>query len=214
MTVPQRWALLCGGDHYIPSGCRDTGDHRILYKPLKGCVNDVKIVKDLLCGAGVPEDHIFTLTASKPEGNDRERPKEPENLWPTKKNINQVLDRISTLAQRGDLVLFHFSGHGIRRDRLPEVTHGTKGDALMGAALVMTDVMIGGPYLTGCQLGVRMQKFIDSGLRVTVVLDSCFSGGGYRNDNLPDPDMTPRTIFFNDDQTHFHDNIVADRAEE
>lgn len=102
---------------------------------------------------------------------------------PTHDNIIRELRRITNPtdgAKAGDLVYIHYSGHGIRRDgTLPR----NRGDNISGTALVPIDVLAGGAYLTGYQLGVFVRNMVAKGLRVAVTLDSCFSGRGLRHLN-------------------------------
>jgi len=57
------------------------------------------------------------------------------------------------------------------------------GDAITGTALALTDVMAGGAYLTGYQLGVWVRSLVEiNKVRVSITLDSCYSGRGLRGD--------------------------------
>ena len=152
-------------------------------------------MKSLLLKTGVPAKNIRVLTAAGPPGADK--PVEAEDRWPTRNNIKRELDYIKENAEKGDLVYFHYSGHGILRNKIlpyidaDEEDDGPDGD-LVGTALVMTDVQKGGAYLTGRQLGVWVQRMVKlSGLRMTVVLDSCYSGDGLRDTD--DDDLVART---------------------
>lgn len=193
MTHTTKWALLCGGDCYIPGTARDTTEFKITFPHLGGCVNDIQAIAKFLQDTHPPDTDdirldIKMLTAS-PGENDR--PLELATTWPTKENIERELDRIAENCEQGDLLYFHYSGHGIRRDSIHRTSADEGGDDLIGTALVMTDVLIGKPYLTGYQLGVRLRRMVEEkSLRVTVVLDSCFSGSGLRIHQT----VTPRTI--------------------
>jgi hypothetical protein len=82
---------------------------------------------------------------------------------------------------------------------------------LDGMALVMTDVLLGGHYLTGYYLGELMRKMVkDKELRITLVLDSCHSGAGWRADDVPEG-LTPRTVLKGElDGTWLSADEVAD----
>ncbi|KLU92422.1 hypothetical protein MAPG_11368 [Magnaporthiopsis poae ATCC 64411] len=56
------------------------------------------------------------------------------------------------------------------------------GNIFSGAALVPTDVKYGGAYLSLYQLGTKVKSMVDKELRVTLVLDCCYSGRGIRGD--------------------------------
>ncbi|KAK6526094.1 hypothetical protein TWF281_011132 [Arthrobotrys megalospora] len=173
MTLkPETWALLIGVNHYLPGAKR-----RVKYNDLSGCVKDVKSIKSYLEKTNVR--HITTLTSTKgPEG-----PEEEESQLPKHPNVTRELERIINDSNPGDLVYIHYSGHGIRRDAMgidPDEEQN-EGDSIAGTALALADVMTGGAYLTGYQLGIYIKRMvIEKQLRVTVVLDSCFSGRGLR----------------------------------
>ncbi|KAF5662333.1 caspase domain-containing protein [Fusarium circinatum] len=195
----RKWALLCGGDYYVEGSTRAGGGLPATGpKTLRGCVQDVKSLKDLLIKIGVPRGNIRTLTATvRHEGDGAV---EPRDLWPTWHNIQQALVQIENEAKEaGDgenLLFFHFSGHGTLRQQAPFTgpPDGKHKDDFNGTALVMTDVALGGPYLTGRQLGLWIKRMVEkSGFRATVVLDSCFSGDGLRRDD-DGALLTPRCL--------------------
>jgi hypothetical protein len=171
MAEPKRWALLIGVNFYIKNP--ETKRHAS-FSDLSGCVRDVLAIEDYLCQMRTPVT-IRKLTAS--QGNNG-TPKEEEKDWPTYKNIVKELDNINKYASPGDLVYIHYSGHGIRRDsKLP----ADGGDNVSGTALAPMDVMAEGAYLTGSKLGEIIKSMVErKRLRVTLVLDSCFSGRGLR----------------------------------
>lgn len=169
MDGTKRWALLIGVDYYFKGT-----ERTITYQHLNGCVRDVLAIENYLQSVG-PCD-ITKLTAS----NGGDKPTEDESAWPTHDNIVNELKRIKDAASPGDLVYIHYSGHGIRRDKLRQ--QDEEGDNISGTALVPTDVLTGKAYLTGYQLGVWIRNMVEGKkLRVTLVLDSCFSGRGMRD---------------------------------
>lgn len=166
--MPQKWALLIGIDYYLPGGQR-----KVKFGNLNGCVQDVTALEDYLRKV-LKVTNITKLTSS-PEQTEK------ADALPTHDNFVRELTRITDPingAKSGDLVYIHYSGHGIRRDgRLPD----DLGDNISGTALVPMDVLTGGAYLTGYQLGVFVKNMVTNGLRVAVTLDSCFSGRGLRH---------------------------------
>ncbi|KJZ70852.1 hypothetical protein HIM_09766 [Hirsutella minnesotensis 3608] len=191
----QKWALLIGVNFYFRGRERP-----VQFNHLRGCVPDVLAVEHYLKSVGVR--NITKLTAS--DGGDR--PTEEEAALPTHRNVVRELERIAIVANEGDLVYIHYSGHGIRRDRsFPD----DEGDNISGTALALTDVMIGGAYLTGYQLGVWVRSLVEKKkLRVTVVLDSCFSGRGLRNGAA----FTARTVVGEIDDSVLPDDLAAENA--
>ncbi|KAL8366615.1 hypothetical protein RB595_010464 [Gaeumannomyces hyphopodioides] len=171
----ERWALLIGIDYYMPGTARE-----VKINHLKGCVRDVLAVEGYLKSIGVPEGRIIKLTASEADGDSI---KEPPSLWPTRNNIVGELDHIQREAAEGALVYIHYSGHGILR-RTIKGNAGEGGNTFTGTALVPTDVLTGGAYVSGYQLGVKIKQMVEfRGLRITLVLDSCHSGQGLRHDD-------------------------------
>lgn len=72
------------------------------------------------------------------------------------------------MAKGGDFVYIHYSGHGTR---LPS-----------GLALVLlSEDGRGSRYLRGRNLASDLHNMVKKGLRVTLVLDCCFSGSVVRN---------------------------------
>ena len=197
---PSKWALLCGGDFYFHGTARNNKGKRLTFPNLRGCVQDVKAIYDLLIAIGVSSANVSRLTATCGEG----RPVEEGELWPTRANIVRELSRIIDTASSGDLVYIHYSGHGIRRDAAPP---DTDDDSMAGMALVMTDVLRGGPYLTGRHLGAYIRKMVEKGLRVTLVLDSCYSGRAIRVSEI-----TPRTLPDQYDDSSLPSDNQADTA--
>ncbi|OHE92592.1 hypothetical protein CORC01_12103 [Colletotrichum orchidophilum] len=172
---PQKWALLIGVDHYTPGNKRG-----VIFKDLHGCVKDVKRVEEHLRKAGVCNISKLTATPSTISSD----PLEPENLRPTYDNIKREFDRIRDNSEKGDLLYIHYSGHGISRKELQD-KKPTGGDSFNGTALALMDVMAGGAYLTGYQVGAWIRQLVEGKrLRVCLILDCCFSGRGFRA-NLP-----------------------------
>ncbi|PVH71736.1 hypothetical protein DL98DRAFT_93299 [Cadophora sp. DSE1049] len=191
--IPRR-ALLIGCDYYAQGDARIVDGKAVSFNHLLGCVEDVRAVEKFLGSIGVPSENIQKLTASCNVA-DPTKPSEDSSAWPNYDNVIKALDRIvdefkkdfeedsNEDSEVGGLVYIHYAGHGIRRDALPKDVNPSDGDNLLGTALAMTDVSTGGAYLTGYQLGVRIQGMVlglKKRLRVTLVLDSCFSGGGFR----------------------------------
>ncbi|KAJ8131832.1 hypothetical protein O1611_g1791 [Lasiodiplodia mahajangana] len=172
--MPDKWALLIGVDFYFRGEKRSKNP---FFNHLRGCVRDVSRIEEYLRKKGV--SNIEKLTATY-DGNDT-GPKETENL-PTYDNIKEKLNEIKTKVKQGDLLHIHFSGHGILRVKLDDL--GDAGDAISGTALALTDVMCGGAYLTGYQLGAWVRALVeDKKVRVSITLDSCYSGRALRGDD-------------------------------
>ncbi|KAM5341369.1 hypothetical protein ACJ41O_014400 [Fusarium nematophilum] len=86
------------------------------------------------------------------------------------------------MAQPGDLVYIHYSGHG---GRVRTVYEGLKGKNGYDEALVPSDVEItGGMYLRDVELAFLLKRMVDKGLIVTAAIDSCHSGSATRSEGV------------------------------
>src|SRR5690606_8293904 len=101
----------------------------------------------------------------------------------TSKNIIDALDSILNEGTEDDFVFFYYSGHGIR---LPTLWPKIKGADSFDEALIPCDIRCGGSYIRDVYLGWKMSLLEQKGMHVTAVLDSCFSGGAFRNDDGSD----------------------------
>jgi hypothetical protein len=170
--TPNFYALLIGIDFYFP---HDLPDGR--YKNLRGCVQDINHVETYLKDTfNLTPDQIIKLTASATENPNQ--PKEPPELLPTYENIVAKFKELTAKAQPQDRVYIHYSGHGGRAKTIFESLKGFGG---LDEALVPTD--IGQPnsrYLRDIEFAKLLEDMVEKELVVTLVLDSCHSGGATR----------------------------------
>lgn len=167
------YALLIGINCYIPNRLPDGTS----YRNLAGSVRDINHVTDFLkLKLKVPDNQIFTLTATG-----ELEPSEPPDKLPTYENIVAMFAHLTQIAQPGDQIYIHYSGHGGRaQTNYPQL----KGENGIDETLVPYD--IGKPtarYLRDIELAKLLEKMVDKGLIVTVILDSCHSGGATRGDD-------------------------------
>lgn len=196
--IPNLYALLIGIDYYLPGQLPDGSS----YPNLGGCVRDIKRVEDYLKKTQKPKQ-IFKLTSSK---TGAVQPAEPQDQLPTYKNIVAKFDAITEIAQKDDQVYIHYSGHGGRAKTIyPEL----KGAGQPDEALVPMDIVkTNERYLRDVEIATLLKKMVNKGLVVTVVFDSCHSGGTTRGDTAirgleGEPDTTSRPT----------DSLVASREE-
>lgn len=170
--TPNFYALLIGIDFYFP---HELPDGR--YKNLRGCVQDINHVETYLKDTfNLTPDQIIKLTASASENPNQ--PKEPPEILPTYENIVAKFKEITAKAQPQDRVYIHYSGHGGRAKTIFESLKGFGG---LDEALVPTD--IGQPnsrYLRDIEFAKLLEDMVEKELVVTLVLDSCHSGGATR----------------------------------
>ncbi|MBD2694909.1 caspase family protein [Anabaena catenula] len=166
--IPKFHALLIGVDCYLPNRLSDGSS----YRNLRGCVRDINHLEAYLLNTR-PETQILKLTASNVDGSIT--PKEPPKQLPTYINIVEKFQELSRVAENGDFVYIHYSGHGGRtKTKYPKL----KGDDGVDEALVPTDIGTKeGQYFRDIELAHILKKMVDKGLVVTIVLDSCHSGG-------------------------------------
>ena len=182
---PNLYAILIGVDCYLPNKLPDGSS----YDSLEGCVNDITQVEQFL-NTRLTVTRTIKLTAS---GKGAKPAEASQDLWPTKKNIKQAFDDITVAAQKGDLVYIHYSGHGGRAKTCFAELKGANG---LDEGLVPTDIgSSSGNYLRDLEIAYLLQTMVDKGLLVTLVLDSCHSGGatrgtsGARKRGITSPDM-------------------------
>ena len=168
----ERYALLIGIDYYQPNQLPEG-----YYSSLRGCVWDItRVEKELLQQKlGIPEDHIFKLTSTNRGSN---LPEEPEETWPTYENIVAAFKMLTEKAKPGDQVYIQYSGHG---GRSKTAFKDLKGDDGIDESLVPMNIGYSDArYLRDLELASLLESMVDKGLLVTIVLDSCHSGGATR----------------------------------
>jgi Caspase domain len=193
--TPDIYALLIGIDGYQPNR---------LYKNLKGCFRDINLVADyLLKTLKIPSEKIFKLTSPNPEVAETIETKDPE---PTYENIVAQFHAITEIAQPGEQVYIHYSGHGGRMTTIyPEL----KGNDQQDEGIVPMDIgNEGGRYLRDVELATLLKRMTDKGLIVTVIMDSCHSGEATRGD-----DVAIRGMVEIDTAPRDSESLVAPRQE-
>ncbi|WP_017716825.1 caspase family protein [Kamptonema formosum] len=161
-STPRKLALLIGINNYQTTEL----------SPLKGCETDVELQRELLINRfGFNPKDILTVTGST-------------QIKPTRAGIIQAVEEhLIKQAKPGDVAVLHFSGHGSRvinpynpsgdeREKLNSTfvpSDRTKSQA--GTEETVSDIM-------GATLFLWMSATSTENL--TVILDSCHSGGGKR----------------------------------
>jgi Caspase domain len=196
--TPNFYALLIGIDFYFP---HELPDGR--YKNLRGCVRDTNHVETYLKDTfNLSPDQIIKLTATASDNPNQ--PQEPPELLPTYENIVAKFKEITAKAQPQDRVYIHYSGHG---GRATTIFASLKGYGALDEALVPTD--IGQPnsrYLRDIEFAKLLEEMVKKKLVVTLVLDSCHSGGATREMS---GDSRVRGEGFIDNTPRLTDSLVA-----
>lgn len=126
---------------------------------LRGCINDVLAMKDTLVKRfGFDHANIQLLT---------DEPKNSSSTMPTGANIKQALSRMVDQAEAGDVLYFHYSGHGTR---IPSKIHGHP--FRHEEAIVPCDFNL----ITDLDFRQLVNR-IPKGASLTILSDSCHSGG-------------------------------------
>jgi hypothetical protein len=192
MTDTGLYALLIGINCYYPNRLSDGSS----YRHLQGAVGDVQATRAFLqTMRQVPDDHILQLTSTL--NLETGEPIEPPDQLPTYANMIQKFQELGQLAPTGSQVYIHYSGHGGRtRTNYPQLKGGEQG---IDEALVPVDIgQTNGQYVRDIELGKLLKDLVNKGLIVTVVLDSCHSGGATRGEadvrGLDTIDETPRPV--------------------
>jgi hypothetical protein len=165
-------ALLIGIDYYQPNP---------YYTSLQGAVRDIDKVADYLeKSLQIPSERITRLTSPLPDTNSLEDIRAArQEMTPTYQNIVDAFKRITETAQAKDLVYIHYSGHGGRvKTAYPDL----KREGQYDEGLVPMDVGDDGYYLRDVEMATLLKRMTDKGLIVTVIFDSCHSGGATRGD--------------------------------
>jgi hypothetical protein len=109
-------------------------------------------------------------------------PSESPEERSTYQNIVQAFRKLEESAQPGEQIYIHYSGHGGKVKTLPEhrvlIPHKEIDEALVPADLGNNE----GRYLRDIELAFLLQKLVDKGLYVTIVLDSCHAGSTTRRE--------------------------------
>lgn len=131
---------------------------------LRGCVNDANNMEQLLARHGFPTDsrHMVKLVDEGARGR---------NYMPTRTNILNACQWLVQGASEGDVLFFHFSGHGAQ---VPDKT-GHEADGYNETICPM-DYKTG--QITDDTLWGSLVYPLPAGVRLTAVMDCCHSGTG------------------------------------
>ncbi|CAA2975551.1 Hypothetical predicted protein [Olea europaea subsp. europaea] len=170
-----------GNVHYLPINTQVTGSNQVSpslahgkkravlcgitykghQKSLKGSVNDVLIMRELLIKRlGFPSSSVLLLT---------EEERDPYRI-PTKHNIRASLRWLIKGCRSGDSLVFYYSGHGSRvRDR--------DGDEIDGydESLLPVDYETEGRILDD-EINATIVRPLPHGATLHAIIDTCFSG--------------------------------------
>jgi len=129
---------------------------------LKGCINDVKNLKEFLITRGFHDtpETLRTLTDDQTQNEKK----------PTKENILNGINWLVAGAKPGDHLFFHYSGHG---SQVKDVS-GDEADGY-DETIVPLDFRTSGQIIDDV-LHDKMVKPLKKGIRLTTIFDCCHSG--------------------------------------
>lgn len=163
-AIPRRRALLIGIDDYtastLPRPPRAKGEQRG-WPDLKGATNDVGILREMLVRVyGFQDDEIITL----------------KNQQATRAAILQAIEHsLVRPAAKGDIVFYYFAGHGSQvPNRASEEFDG------LDESVIPADSRWGAPDIRDKELRPLFNRILDRGAHLTLILDHCHSGSGFR----------------------------------
>lgn len=167
------YALLIGIDRYEPNP---------YYNDLQGCVQDINLVARYISNTlNIQPEHIWKLTSPLEESNSLSAFRSTQSeVKPTYTNIVQAFKEVTEQAQSGEQVYIHYSGHGGRAITIyPEL----EGEQRQDEGIVPMDIgSAEGRYLRDVEIATLLKRLTDKGCIVTVIFDSCHSGGATRGD--------------------------------
>mmetsp|Transcript_233 Transcript_233/g.398 ORF Transcript_233/g.398 Transcript_233/m.398 type:complete len:702 (+) Transcript_233:142-2247(+) len=132
---------------------------------LRGCINDAKNMQVLLQRNGFPNDgsHMLLLTDERNRGNEYQ---------PTVQMITKAFAWFMKDVRRGDVLFFHFSGHGGQQ---PDKT-GMEVDGY-NETIIPVDYERKGQITDDILWGSLVYN-LPEGARITALMDMCHSGTG------------------------------------
>eukprot|EP00916_Digyalum_oweni_P007225 GHVL01012222.1.p1 GENE.GHVL01012222.1~~GHVL01012222.1.p1 ORF type:complete len:641 (+),score=120.41 GHVL01012222.1:40-1923(+) len=133
---------------------------------LRGCHNDVTRMKQILSslyGYPTSTDHMVCLL---------DDPRSSQIYQPTRKNITSAMQWLVAGAQPGDMLFFHYSGHGAQQRDLT----GRESDGF-DETILPCDFKTTG-QMTDDELYNTLVRPLPSGTRLTCIMDCCHSGTG------------------------------------
>ncbi|WP_054008941.1 caspase family protein [Cypionkella psychrotolerans] len=153
-------------------------DYLTLDADLKGPVNDVRLMAEVLIARGIPAPEIAVLTSDPTD-----LPAGVTTAPTTKAAILTALTNVSTRAQPGDTVVFYFSGHGAQAPDQSGDEGGGYDEIFLpaDAAGWKGDVGTVENALTDDELQAWAQPLLSRGIKLIGLIDACHADTGFRS---------------------------------
>lgn len=160
------YALLVGIDEYPkPGDC------------LKGCVNDIKAVKDYLEQRFASDNYQLCIQTLL-------------NKDATREAIIKGFQKHLSQANSNDVVLFYYSGHGSQEENIPEEFWRFEPDKKNETLYCYDSGLPGHWHLADKELNKLIREVAVKDPHICVILDCCHSGSGTKD---PSPDVVERS---------------------
>jgi hypothetical protein len=187
-------ALILGIDTYQPTGTTAQHDAGCVYgrcelgsfENLEGAVNDAQSIADILTGPkfGFPADKVVMLTNPAPR---RSRPGVvvlPADQTTHDGILAAMQKYLVDVPERGDTVVFYDASHGSLRVNSAGEKLTVRGEdgklVYVDSTLVPSDAYKGGYDVRDREMTRIFNAALDKGVHLTVIFDSCHSGGSTR----------------------------------
>jgi hypothetical protein len=194
LPAQTRRALILGIDTYQPTGTTAQHDATCTYgrcelgsfQNLEGAVNDAQSIADILTGPkfGFPADKVVMLTNPAPR---RTRPGMvvlPADQTTHDGILAAMQKYLVDVPQRGDTVVFYDASHGSLRVNAAGEKLTVRGEdgklVYVDSTLVPSDAYKGGYDVRDREMTRIFNAALDKGVHLTVIFDSCHSGGSTR----------------------------------
>ena len=199
--TPRLHALLIGVNCYLPNELP-----RGSYPSLRAPVRDVQAVASFLrTRLKLPDEDVRVLTSTD---DGKGQPVELPELRPTYENIVREFRDLAARAGPGDQVCIYYSGHGGRaRTTYPELKSNGLDEVLVPCDIGSSEAR----YLRDLEMAFLLQGLVSQGLIITVILDSCHSGGATKD--LGPLGAAPKGVDFIDDSVRPVASLVASPEE-
>ncbi len=155
---------------------------------LTGPKNDSREMANTLARLGVPAGNISVLADQVTGLSEGIADKGPA----TKQAILETLDRLTAESERGDLVVFYYSGHGSQQPDRDGDEQGGNDEILLPYDVGSWNGAEVENALLDDELNARIVKLLDKGIDFFGIIDACNSATGFRA--LPGDDARSRAV--------------------
>ncbi|HYC93132.1 MAG TPA: caspase family protein [Thermoanaerobaculia bacterium] len=161
-----RRALLIGINDYSATATVTRARHAAPppgrdWPNLFGAVNDVNILKEMLVESyGFAPGDVVTLTDHQATHD---------------AILAKIEEHLIAPAAKGDVLFFYYAGHGSQLRNSLSDEHDQ-----LDESIVPADSRLGAPDILDKELRRLFNRMLDRGARLTVMMDSCYSGSGAR----------------------------------